>query len=155
MHGASPLEASFARREEDVAMKPERSKPGRRPTVLAPPFLTILAAFAGLGLSGSTVMAQRNDQKSKAPERTFENFDRNNFDRSTDIDNKWFPLTPGTRYVYKGYTQKGKKRVPHRVVVIVTDLVKVIDGVPAIVVWETDYKDGKLAESELVFFAQD
>jgi hypothetical protein len=118
---------------------------------LAPPFPAILAAFACLGLSSDAVTAQ----KSKVPEKKFEDFDRKNFDRSTIIDNKWFPLKPGMRYVYKGSTQEGKKRVPHRVVIVVTDLIKVIDGIPAVVVWEADYKDGELEESELVFFAQD
>ena len=136
-------------------MKLERCRLDRRPAARALPFLTILATFAGLGLSGAVAVTQKNEQKSGAPERTFENFDHKNFDRSTNIDNKWFPLKPGMRYVYKGSTQEGRKRVPHRVVIIVTDLVKVIDGVPSVVVFERDYKDGNLAESELAFFAQD
>lgn len=136
-------------------MKSGRSRSGQKGVAFASPLLAGLVAFACLGLSSSVVPAQKNDQKSKAAERTFENFDRNNFDRSTNIDNKWFPLKPGMRYVYKGSTQEGRKRVPHRVVIVVTDLVKVIDGVPTVVVWETDYKDGELEESELIFFAQD
>jgi len=87
--------------------------------------------------------------------KQFDEFDRNNFDRSTNIDNKWFPLKPGTQYLYKGVTQEEKKPVPHRLVFIVTDLAKVINGVQAIVVWELDYKAGKMVEQELVFFAQD
>jgi len=94
-------------------------------------------------------------QKSKTPEKEFEDFARNNFDRSTNIDNKWLPLKPGTQYVYKGYTQEGKKRVPHRVVFTVTDLTKMIDGVRTVVCWDTDYSAGQLVETELIFFAQD
>src|SRR3989304_3885405 len=115
------------------------------------PFWEILVAFTCLGLSSGVVMAQT----SKTPEKEFEDFDRNNFDRSTNIDNKWLPLKPGTQYVYEGSTQEGKKRVPHRVVMTVTDLTKVIDGVRAVVVWDVDYSKGELLESELVFFAQD
>lgn len=85
----------------------------------------------------------------------FEHFDPKNFGRSTHIDNEWFPLKPGTRFVYEGFTQEGRKRVPHRVVFTVTDLTKVIDGVRSIVCWDRDYSDGQLIESELVFFAQD
>jgi hypothetical protein len=111
----------------------------------------VLVTFICLGLSSGGAMAQ----KSKAPEGTLEVFDRNNFDRSTNVDNKWFPLQPGTQWVYKGFTQEEKKRVPRRVVQIVTDLTKVINGVRTVVVWDVDYKDGKLHESEIVFFAQD
>jgi len=136
-------------------MKSGRSRLGQRQVAFGSPLLAILVAFACLGLSSSAIMAQKNNQKSTAPERTFENFDRNNFERSTNIDNKWLPLKPGTQYVYTGFTQEDKKRVPHRVVMTVTDLTKVIDGVRTVVVWERDYKAGKLLESELVFFAQD
>ena len=136
-------------------MKSGRSRVGQRQVAFASPLLAILVAFACLGLSSSAIMAQRNSQKSAAPGRTSENLDRNNFERSTKIDNKWFPLKPGTQYVYTGFSQEDKKRVPHRVVMTVTDLTKVIDGVRAVVVWEVDHKAGKLLESELVFFAQD
>ena len=113
--------------------------------------LAILVAATWLGLSSGVVMAQ----KSNAPDKKLEELDRNNFDHSTKIDNKWMPLKPGTQYVYKGFTQDGKKRIPHRVVMTVTDLTKMIDGVRVVVVWDVDYKEGKLLESELVFFAQD
>jgi len=39
------------------------------------------------------------------------------------------------------------------VVQTVTDLTKVVNGVRTVVVWDVDYKDGKVAESEIVFFA--
>src|SRR5437762_12727749 len=45
--------------------------------------------------------------------------------------------------------------MPRRLVSIVTDLTKVIDGVRTVVVWDVDYKDGQLAETEIAFFAQD
>lgn len=37
-------------------------------------------------------------------EKEFCDFDPNNFDRSTNIDNEWFPMKPGTRFVYEGFT---------------------------------------------------
>ena len=42
----------------------------------------------------------------------------------------------------------------HKVVHTVTGLTKVIDGVNTLVMWDRDYSDGELAESELAFFAQ-
>ena len=104
-----------------------------------------------LVLSSGGVMAQ----KGKAAEDTLEAFDQNNFDRSSSVDNKWFPLQPGTQWIYKGFTQEENRRLPRRVVQTVTDLTKVVNGVRAVVVWDVDYKDDELSESELVFFAQD
>ena len=113
----------------------------------------VLVAFLGVGVSGGgAVMAQ---QKASAPEKEFEDFDRNNFDRSTTIDNPWFPMKPGMRWVLKGFTNEGGKRVPHRLVIIVTDLTKMIDGVRSVVLWMEDYSAGQLMERELAFFAQD
>lgn len=85
----------------------------------------------------------------------FESFDRTSFTRPTDIDNPWLPMRPGDRYVYEGFTEEEGERLPHRLVFTVTDLVKVIDGVPSVVIWDVDYSDGDLVETELAFFAQD
>jgi hypothetical protein len=66
------------------------------------------------------------------------------------------PLKPGTRYTYEGTTiEDDGTAVPHRFVVNVTDLTKVIGGVRSAVTWDLDYSDGQLVEAELAFFAQD
>ncbi len=87
--------------------------------------------------------------------QTADEFDPNNFDRSTIIDNEWFPLTPGTQFIYEGFTVEDEEEVPHRIVFTVTDLTKVIGGVNAVVAYDRDYSDDLLEESELIFFAQD
>ena len=88
-------------------------------------------------------------------EKDFEDFDPTNFDESTNIDNEWFPLQPGTQYIYEGSGNVDGEQIPHRVVFTVTDLTKVIGGVRSVVVWAVDYKEGKLEETEIAFFAQD
>ncbi len=93
---------------------------------------------------------------SQITEKEFEDFDPNNFDRPATIDNKWFPLKPGTRFIYEGTTVEDDGTVvPHRVEINVTDLTKVIGGVRSVVSWDLDYSDGNLVEAELAFFAQD
>ena len=85
-------------------------------------------------------------------------FERAEFDKSsTHIDNKYLPLKPGTKLIYKGSAipEDGNTRVKRRVVTTVTDLSKWIDGVRTLVIWERDFTAGKLGESELAFFAQD
>ncbi len=99
--------------------------------------LVALMIFIGLGLSSGGALAQ----KSKAADGALEAFDHNNFDSSATVDNKWFPLQPGTQLVYKGFTQEDEKRVPARVVQTVTDLTKVVNGVRLVEIYEDgDFK---------------
>ena len=88
-------------------------------------------------------------------ESDLEDFDPSNFDRPTHIDNPWFPLQPGTQYVYEGVTEEGGRSVPHRIVFIVTDLTKQIAGLRTVVAWVSDYSDDELVEAEVAFYAQD
>jgi hypothetical protein len=70
---------------------------------------------------------------------------------SAHVDNPWFPLRPGTIYVYRG-VKDGKAardvmRVTHRTVVI--------DAAPCVVVSDRLYLDGKLEERTLDWYSQD
>ena len=82
-------------------------------------------------------------------------FDPTNFDDSTKVDNKWFPLVPGEHSVFEGSAIDDGKRISRRVETTVTDLTKEINGVNSVIVWERDFNEGKLVEAELGFFAQD
>lgn len=83
------------------------------------------------------------------------NFDRTAFQGSPTINNKWFPLKPGTKYTTTGTVVAEDGTTERRVTHTVTGLTKVIDGVKTLVMWDRDYQDGALVESELAFFAQD
>jgi hypothetical protein len=76
------------------------------------------------------------------------------FGQSTVVDNRWFPMKPGTQFIYEGHTIEEGERIAHRAIFTVTDLTKVIAGVRNVVVWDRDYTAGKLEETELAFFAQ-
>jgi hypothetical protein len=75
---------------------------------------------------------------------------------SANVDNPYFPMEPGKRYVWKGraFTDDGE-RVDRKVVFTVTDLTKVVGGIRAAVGWDRDFNDGSMGESELIFHAQD
>jgi len=118
-------------------------------TAMACVGLFIGCAGAQDGKTGSQQAAQNTEQK-------LETFDSSSFNRSIPIDNEWMPLKPGTRYVYEGTTiEDDGTAVPHKVVIHVTDLTKVIGGVRTTITWDLDYSDGELVEAELAFFAQD
>ena len=96
--------------------------------------------------------------QSKGLTGSVKDFERAKFDKSSPyIDNKYLPLKPGSKLIYKGSAipEGEKTRVKRRVVTTVTDLSKWIDGVRTLVIWERDFTAGKLGESELAFFAQD
>ena len=85
----------------------------------------------------------------------YDQFIASNFTNSTNVDNKWMPLKPGMQFIYDGYTVDNDEKVKHKVIIIVTDLIKKINGVDTVVIWDRDFSNGYLEESELTFFAQD
>jgi hypothetical protein len=82
------------------------------------------------------------------------NFDASQFQSSPNVDNKWFPLKPGMQYTTTGDVKNAEGTIKRRVVHSVTGLTKVIDGVKTQVMWDRDYANDELVESELAFFAQ-
>jgi hypothetical protein len=100
---------------------------------------TVFGSFVALSLLGTSVPAATAAASAPA------------FSHSTVIDNRFLPLVPGTKFVLEGQVDES----PHQVVLVVTDLVKEIDGVLTRVVWDRDFGDGDLEEAELAFEAQD
>jgi hypothetical protein len=89
------------------------------------------------------------------PGPEFAEFDPNNFEHSTVIDNEWYSMQPGTQWVFQGFTTEDEEEVPHRIEFTVTDLTKEIQGVRTVVAWIEDFSDGELIEAEIAFYAQD
>lgn len=109
-------------------------------------FLTVNSAEAGTGGAADCGPGSLPD------------FSAGDFAAHPEVDNKWLPLEPGRRSEFNGTVTDLTSGTPevhqHRVVSIVTGLTKVIDGVRTVVLWDRDYTDGTLGESELAFFAQ-
>jgi hypothetical protein len=124
---------------------------GRLLCAAATSLLVLLASACGGDRPGRAVGAARVSTKIA----TEKDFDRDNFSNPTAIDNPWFPLEPGTQFVYEGSAIADDRSVHRRVVFTVTDLTKMVNGVRTLVAWDRDYNDGQLVEPELVFFAQD
>jgi len=78
-------------------------------------------------------------------------FDKNNFSNPLKIDNKYFPLKPGTTFVYQG-TKEGEHASDK---FIVTDRTKDVNGITARVVRDNAYENGILTEFTDDWFAQD
>jgi hypothetical protein len=70
-------------------------------------------------------------------------------------ENPVFPLTPGLQTVRQGLVTKGSRRLPHRRVYTITDVVKVVDGVHAVIALDQDFDGGELSEQSLEILALD
>ena len=131
---------------------------------VGPPATPSATAVAAASLSPSSSPAAASPatsppatapSQSAATETQTETIDYGNFSNPTTVDNRWFPLLPGTKLVHKGAGNVDGVRTPHRVVMVVTDLTKVIDGIRAVLIYELDYDEDDLVEAELAYFAQD
>ncbi|WP_406661712.1 hypothetical protein V7O66_04115 [Methanolobus sp. ZRKC3] len=67
------------------------------------------------------------------------------------VDNPYFPLEPGTTFIYEGEADGESLRVESTV----TDQTKEILGVKNMVISVKQYEDGKLVEDTLDWYAQD
>jgi hypothetical protein len=153
--------------KERLMFGEQRSRFSLRVTLVVLAFLAGAgAAFSASGCGTDTHRDAANGdsaaaettagRKTLSREITAEDFDPGLFDEtSITIDNEWWPLEPGTQFVWRGSTEEDGERVPHRIVFTVTDLTKVINGVRTVVGWDRDFSAGQLIESELIFLAQD
>jgi hypothetical protein len=80
--------------------------------------------------------------------------DARRFSHPRRVDNLFYPLLPGTKFILRGSVRDHGRRIRHREVLIVSDVVKQIHGVRTVVIWDRDYYRGSLGEGELTFQAQ-
>src|SRR3954447_11949211 len=109
--------------------------PGRRTVACMNKLIASIAAAAALAGCGSS-----DHPKPPAKPRF-----------TAAVDNTWFPLPPGTRWVYRG-VKDGK---PSRDVVTVGHATRMIQGVPCAVVTDMLYEKGKLEERTTDWYSQD
>jgi hypothetical protein len=126
------------------------------PIAIIPAAATLLIMAAWLAPASSahgapSSQATPTPTAAASPCAPFAEFNAANFSDPTNIDSEWLTLVPGRKLVLKGAVE-GRHR---RVVFIATDLTKVINGVRTRVMWNRDYQSGRLAASDLAFFAQD
>ncbi len=126
---------------------------GRRKAVFGALVAVILLLTAGLGgaalrmTTGSAAAGtttQGTTQQAYAPHI-------NPSDFTTKIDNKYFPLKPGTTFVYRGNSGGNAERD----VMTVTHDTKRIMGVKCVVVDDRVWAGGKLTERTFDYYAQD
>ncbi|BCW75755.1 hypothetical protein [Arthrobacter sp. NicSoilB11] len=115
---------------------------------------TLMLVLATLTVTSAATAAAAQQPPELCGPGSAINFDPSDFQTKPHIDNKWFPLKPGMQFTTTGEVSSSDGVHAHSVVSTVTGLTKVIDGITTQVVWDRDYDNGELVESELAFFAQ-
>jgi hypothetical protein len=72
---------------------------------------------------------------------------------TTDIDNPYWPMKPGTRWTYREIDEKGNEQKV--VVVVTTETKEIANGIIARVVRDVVTEDGELVEDTKDWYAQD
>jgi hypothetical protein len=117
------------------------------------PTLTLLAGIVGLGLvaaGGASAAASVKPSAAGHDVAVRRHHPAPSHFTHGVVDNPWFPLKPGNRYVYRG-AEEGKRE---RDVLVVTYRTSVIDGVVCRVVFDRVWKNGRLNERTHDFYAQ-
>ena len=115
--------------------------------------ITLLAGIVGLGLvAGGGASAAPSAKPSAAGHHAVVRRHHPAPSHFTHggVDNRWFPLKPGNRYVYRG-AEEGKRG---RDVLVVTYRTRVVDGVVCRMVFDSVWKNGRLNEHTHDFYAQ-
>jgi hypothetical protein len=104
--------------------------------------LVLLAVFAtGCGGGSSSALPQGSEPVELDPA-----------DFVAEIDNEYWPMSPGSVWVYREVDEEGNEL---RVEVTVTDRTKTIAGIDAVVVHDVVTENGELKEDTLDWYAQD
>jgi hypothetical protein len=123
----------------------------RRVISLATALLAVGLAACGHASSNAGVAAPG----ATARAATQKLFDAKKFSNGAVVNNKFYPLVPGHQLILEGEATRAQGRQPHRLVLTVTDLTKVVNGVKSRVIWDVDSQEGILQEAEIAFHAQD
>jgi hypothetical protein len=121
-----------------------------RNTVLAVTNVLFIAATAACGGGGSQSTGGAAAQSSLPQGSEPVQLDPADF--TTEIDNPYFPIVPGSRRVFRETDAEGAVR---RVVVTVTNDTKTIIGIDARVVHDVVTEDGQITEDTYDWYAQD
>ena len=111
-----------------------------------------IAAVAAVLLTGCTGSASSPGTQNPSLPRDDDPVELDPADFSTDIDNPWWPMTPGTQWTYRESDPDGDLSV---VVTVTTQTKMIANGVEARVVRDTVRRGDGIIEDTFDWYAQD
>ena len=115
--------------------------------------LVVLTVMAG-SLEGC-MAASGNATAATETEPTRVKFDPANFVDPRTSTNEYHPLRPGMQWIRTGTTEIGSRKVPHQVISTMTDVMRIIDGVPVIAMLDQSTDSGEISQVGFDYFALD
>ena len=97
----------------------------------------------------------KNKDSGRQVQASKQKFDPANFVNPLEKTNKYHPLTPGIQWTRAGSTEVGSRKVPHQVITTMTDVVRMIDGVPAIAMLDQSTDSGETSQVGFDYMAID
>lgn len=122
-------------------------------TILASMAVVLLGVTAAC--SGTGTSAGQSSQGNANGSGTRIAFDPQNFVDPTLDTNPYHPLKPGTQWVRGGTTEVGSRVVPHEIITTMTDVIRVIDGVPTVAMLDESTDSGEVAQVGMDYLALD
>ena len=126
----------------------------------APATRTIPPVIAGATRQPvSTALASGSPRPTPNTDPNFEGtkvvFDPANFVDPRLDTNPFHPLKPGLQWVRAGTTEIGSRVVPHEIITTMTDVMRVIDGVPTIAMLDESTDSGEVSQVGMDYMALD
>jgi hypothetical protein len=121
-------------------------KIGPRLLVVVAITASVLAGCSSIGGSTRTGAVREPDPPK---------FDPANFVDPTLSTNRYHPTRPGLQWIRGGTTEVGLRKVPHQVISTMTDVIRIIDGVPCIAMLDQSTDSGEISQVGFDYFALD
>ena len=101
-----------------------------------------------------SIFTSKSDETENA-EGTKVEFDPANFVDPRLSTNPYHPLTPGLQWVRGGTTEVGSRVVPHEIITTMTDVIRIIQGVPTVAMLDESTDSGEMSQVSIDYLALD
>lgn len=111
--------------------------------------------IGGAGGSDTPTSTEADDESDGEGCGTTVAFDPANFVDPTLDTNPYHPLKPGIQWVRGGSTLVGDREVPHEIITTMTDVIRIIEGVPTIAMLDESTDAGEVSQVGMDYMALD
>lgn len=132
-----------------------------RKTVLIAILALLITAASVAGCTTTTSAGINDSAESEKSEGGAEDgtthfeFDPDHFVDPTTSTNPYHPLRPGMQWIRAGTTEIGAREVPLQVISTMTDVIRMIDGVPTVAMLDQSTDAGEISQVGIDYFALD